>query len=250
MIVCPNCNHSNPEGATQCEACYTPLPTMKPCPNCGSSVQTDATFCGQCGYNLQPDAFIPTEDVSEDNDLETIMTPIEEEDDLGETDALEPEESVFESSQSSSMPSASATTSESIAEPISSQSPSIHSSSPTVQKSAATQLQVQVASLLHVQTQMHIELPSSVPVIHLGKPNEQVPPDVDVSGFPHSEVVSRIHADIRVEASSYYIEDMGSSNGTYINHTPLPPGNRHRLRAGDRIALGKGDLVTFIFQLS
>ncbi|MGL5881305.1 MAG: double zinc ribbon domain-containing protein, partial [Xenococcaceae cyanobacterium] len=53
MIVCPNCNHQNPEGATQCEACYAPLPTTIACPNCGASVQSDATFCGQCGFNLQ-----------------------------------------------------------------------------------------------------------------------------------------------------------------------------------------------------
>ncbi|MFM6181062.1 MAG: zinc-ribbon domain-containing protein, partial [Dolichospermum sp.] len=26
MIVCPNCNHPNPDGAVQCEACYSPLP--------------------------------------------------------------------------------------------------------------------------------------------------------------------------------------------------------------------------------
>jgi pSer/pThr/pTyr-binding forkhead associated (FHA) protein len=84
----------------------------------------------------------------------------------------------------------------------------------------------------------------------MGKPNSQIPPDIDVSGFPNSEIVSRIHADIRVEGDTYFIEDVGSSNGTYINHTPLLTGNRHRLRSGDRIALGKGDLVTFIFQLA
>jgi len=86
--------------------------------------------------------------------------------------------------------------------------------------------------------------------VHLGKPNGQIPPDIDVAGFPDSEVVSRVHADIRIEGDAYYIEDVGSSNGTYINHSPLLQGNRHRLRAGDRIALGKGDLVTFIFQFS
>lgn len=53
MIVCPNCNHQNPDGATQCEACYTPLPATAACPNCGASVQTDAAFCGQCGFNLK-----------------------------------------------------------------------------------------------------------------------------------------------------------------------------------------------------
>ncbi len=53
MIICPNCNHQNPEGAVQCEACYTPLPTLTTCPNCGAAVQTDASFCGQCGFDLR-----------------------------------------------------------------------------------------------------------------------------------------------------------------------------------------------------
>lgn len=114
----------------------------------------------------------------------------------------------------------------------------------------ATQLQIQKASLLHLQSNTTIEIPSSLDVVHFGKPNEQIPPDIDVSGFPDSEVVSRIHADIRIEGDTYYVEDTGSANGTYINHAPLQKGNRHRLRTGDRIALGKGDLVTFIFQLS
>jgi len=66
MIVCPNCNHQNPDGAVQCEACYTPLPAMMSCPNCGASVQSDASFCGQCGFNLRaagaeaPDISTPT----------------------------------------------------------------------------------------------------------------------------------------------------------------------------------------------
>jgi pSer/pThr/pTyr-binding forkhead associated (FHA) protein len=101
-----------------------------------------------------------------------------------------------------------------------------------------------------VQTDRTIELPPSLSVIHIGKPNDRIPPDIDVSGFPSSEIVSRIHADIRSEADAYYIEDVGSSNGTYINNLPLLPGNRHRLRPGDRISLGKGDLMTFLFQFS
>ncbi|MFM2314946.1 MAG: hypothetical protein RLZZ04_4222 [Cyanobacteriota bacterium] len=114
----------------------------------------------------------------------------------------------------------------------------------------ATQLQIQQASLLHLQSNTTIEIASSLDVVHFGKPNGQIPPDIDVSGFPDSEVVSRVHADIRIEGDTYYLEDTGSSNGTYVNHAPLQKGNRHRLRPGDRIALGKGDLVTFIFQLS
>lgn len=100
------------------------------------------------------------------------------------------------------------------------------------------------------QTNTLIELPQNLSVIHLGKANDRIPPDIDVAGFPNSEIVSRVHADIRVEADAYYIEDVGSSNGTYVNNLVLAPGNRHRLRAGDRIALGKGDLVSFLFQVA
>jgi pSer/pThr/pTyr-binding forkhead associated (FHA) protein len=114
----------------------------------------------------------------------------------------------------------------------------------------ATQLQVLSARLMHLQTTVELELPPGLPVIHIGKPNDRIPPDIDVSGFPDSEIVSRIHADIRVEGDAYYIEDVGSANGTYINNVPLPMGNRHRLRSGDRVALGKGDKVTFLFQQS
>jgi len=115
---------------------------------------------------------------------------------------------------------------------------------------AKTQLQVQTASLLHIRTNTVIELPSNLVVVHVGKPNDRVPPDIDVSGFPDSEVVSRIHADIRNEGDAYYLEDVGSANGTYVNNLPQRKGDRHRLRPGDRISLGKGDKVSFLFQLS
>lgn len=112
----------------------------------------------------------------------------------------------------------------------------------------ATQLQSQAAQMLHVQTQTVIPLSPGMGIVHIGKPGGAVAPDIDVSGFPDSAIVSRVHADIRLEGEGYFLEDRGSSNGTYVNHTPLLPGNRHRLRGGDRIALGKEDKVTFIFQ--
>lgn len=111
-------------------------------------------------------------------------------------------------------------------------------------------MQQVTAKLIHVQSDLLIELPQNLSVIHIGKSNDRIPPDIDVSGFPNSEIVSRIHADIRVEGDAHYVEDVGSSNGTYINNLPLLPGNRHRLRPGDRISLGKGDLMTFLFQLA
>ena len=241
MIVCPNCNHSNPEGATQCEACYTSLPTTTSCPNCSATVQTDASFCGQCGFNLRSSTATQAEST-----VATSTTP-----DLVSPEPLvQPEPLVSSPSPPISTPTIPAT----VVSPPNAAVTSGEATaplSPSLEKSAnKTQLQQQRVLLLHVQTDTLIELPQNLSVIHLGKSNDRIPPDVDVSGFPNSEIVSRIHADIRVEADAYYIEDVGSSNGTYINNKPLSTGDRHRLRAGDRIALGKGDLVTFLFQIS
>ncbi len=244
MIVCPNCNHPNPEGAQACEACYTPLPATTSCPNCGAPVQTDGRFCGQCGFNLLSST-VTTPDASVGTDFSTVP-------DLLSPDlVVEPEPLM----SSSSLPSSPAVPVTQVTKSASSAQVGVdpNQSQPAPQPlaiSSKTQLQQHKAQLLHVQTNTLIELPQNLSLIHIGKPNDRIPPDVDVAGFPNSEIVSRIHADIRIEGDAHYIEDVGSSNGTYINNMPLLPGNRHRLRVGDRISLGKGDLVTFLFQIS
>lgn len=119
---------------------------------------------------------------------------------------------------------------------------------PRTQLPQNTQLQITAAHLLHVQTNTRVELPTHLNLIRIGKPNDRIPPDIDVSGFPDSSIVSRVHADIRVEGDSYFLEDAGSANGTYVNNLPLRPGDRYRLRPGDRVCLGKEDKVSFIFQ--
>ena len=247
MIICPNCDHQNPEGAEVCEACYTPLPSMKTCPECGAAVQKDATFCGQCGYNLCPA-------VAESSTHETIFVSTHnEETAMSIPNNEKPDPSIKQEPVSGSQPIASeleATSMLPLSPPQAEEAASSHNCATPTIGSNQTQLQQQVAKLLHVQTNQSIELPQNLSAIHMGKPNDRVPPDIDVSGFPNADVVSRVHADIRVEGDGYYIEDMGSANGTYINNVSLPVGNRHRLRPGDRIALGKHDLVTFLFQLS
>ncbi len=237
MIVCPNCNHQNPDGAVQCEACYTPLPATTQCPTCGTTVQADASFCGQCGFNLKTSE-------AESQIATAVSSPVVESGagfpDLLAIDPLVSPDPLVVSP-------APISPDDPIPEPGSPVPVPIAESAPIV---STTQLQHQSGRLLHLQTNVVIELPQGLPVVHIGKPNDRIPPDVDVSGFPNSEIVSRIHADIRAESDAYYIEDVGSSNGTYINNVPLLLGNRHRLRPGDRIALGKGDKVSFLFQMS
>ncbi|QSJ18146.1 FHA domain-containing protein [Nostoc sp. UHCC 0702] len=102
--------------------------------------------------------------------------------------------------------------------------------------------------LLHVQTNTSFEFPPNSAVIRIGKPNDQSPPDLDLSNLPDVEVVSRIQAQIRLEGSNYFIEDLGSSNGTFLNQLKLEPKTLYQLKPGDRIDFGQGAKVTFIFQ--
>jgi pSer/pThr/pTyr-binding forkhead associated (FHA) protein len=103
--------------------------------------------------------------------------------------------------------------------------------------------------LFHVQTNTSFELPPNLAVIRIGKPNDQILPDIDVSNLPDTDIVSRLHAEIQVEESTYYIVDIGSSNGTFVNNAKLEPETRYPLNLGDIINLGQEEKVTFIFQL-
>ncbi len=258
MIVCPNCKHNNPEGATNCEACYTALPATKACPNCGASIQLDATFCGQCGHNLKPaeskspillpppatPAIDPPPEMANVGLPPTVLTS-------PSADILSPPPDRVEAQTAGEVPPTVANPELNM--PLVSEfmvpagSLPVEPAAATVAAPVSTQLQPSARQLLHVQTNTIIELPP-LQVVHIGKPNETIAPDLDVSSFPCAEVVSRIHANIRLEGENYYIEDVGSANGTYINHNVLAKGNRHLLQTGDRIGLGKGDLVTLIFQ--
>ncbi len=102
--------------------------------------------------------------------------------------------------------------------------------------------------LFHVQSNTSFEIPPNYPVIRIGKPNEQVPIDVDVLNLPSADIVSRVHAEIVVERNTYYLIDVGSSNGTYLNDSKLENHRRYPLSLGDRIDLGNDSKVTFIFQ--
>lgn len=65
-------------------------------------------------------------------------------------------------------------------------------------------------------------------------------PDVDLDAFDPEAKVSRRHARIIKENNRYSVEDLGSTNGTFINRgRRLIPGQRQQLNDGDEIIVGK-----------
>lgn len=57
--------------------------------------------------------------------------------------------------------------------------------------------------------------------------------------------ISRCHALITFDGNDYYIEDQGSSNGTFVNGRELEEGRKKKLSSGDVIMLAE---VTMIFE--
>jgi hypothetical protein len=66
---------------------------------------------------------------------------------------------------------------------------------------------------------------------------------IDLEGYPDGKFVSHRHAQIVKMNDQYYIEDLGSSNHTYVNDIKLAEGQSEPLKQGDTIKLGKIQLT-------
>ncbi len=86
-----------------------------------------------------------------------------------------------------------------------------------------------------------VELPAKDEVV-IGRedPISEVFPDVDLTNYGGAEGgVSRKHAVIHRSGSVYTIEDMGSTNGTYINKKKIQPHAPQAIKPGDEVRFGK-----------
>lgn len=61
-----------------------------------------------------------------------------------------------------------------------------------------------------------------------------------------NSLISRIHARFYLKEECYYIEDLNSSNGTYVNNIPISPHTMTEIHDGDYITLAR---LTYLFKL-
>lgn len=65
----------------------------------------------------------------------------------------------------------------------------------------------------------------------------------EVDGYIGTKTVSRVHARIEISEGNYYIEDLNSTNGTYLNGERLEYRQKVKLKAQDKIVFGIEEYV-------
>ena len=86
-----------------------------------------------------------------------------------------------------------------------------------------------------------LEIPAKDEVV-VGRedPISDVFPDLDLTDLGGMDKgVSRKHAVIHRSGSDYTVEDMGSTNGTYINKKKIQPHAPQTIKPGDELRFGK-----------
>ena len=86
-----------------------------------------------------------------------------------------------------------------------------------------------------------LEIPAKDDVV-IGRedPISDVFPDLDLTNYGGLDGgVSRRHAVIHRSGGGLTIEDMGSTNGTYVNRKRIQPSVPQQIRAGDEVRFGK-----------
>lgn len=84
-----------------------------------------------------------------------------------------------------------------------------------------------------------VKLPETV--IGRSHPSDPIIPDVDLFALEveDARTASRRHCRVFVKEDQFYIEDLGSMNGTLLNGEVLTPGTTYQLFDGDQIVAGR-----------
>lgn len=99
-----------------------------------------------------------------------------------------------------------------------------------------------------LETGATIPLPSASDIV-LGRSTSTpvAPPDVDLEPYGASMAgISRRHARLLRRPGGWFLEDLQSTNGTFLNENRLPPDQPVPLSHGDLIRLGRLTLVFYV----
>jgi predicted amidophosphoribosyltransferase len=210
-------------------------PAGPTCPACGEEVQPGEAFCANCGASLaQPP--IPPEPVAEAEPEAVPEPPAEVEAAPEEVTPAAPAEAVAvtcpacgsEVEAGDAFCSACGFVLQAVAEPSAAPTP------PVGAPVAGPRLIVSASGA-------EIPLPDQDEIV-VGRedPVSGIFPDVDLTPHGGEEGgVSRRHARLLKENGKYYVEDLDSTNFTFVNKQKLTPKTRQQVGEGDEIRFGR-----------
>ncbi|MCS6884774.1 MAG: FHA domain-containing serine/threonine-protein kinase [Acidobacteriota bacterium] len=76
--------------------------------------------------------------------------------------------------------------------------------------------------------------------------NRGIFPDIDLTPYDLEGKVSRRHAMIHISPQGHFLEDLGSTNGTFLNGGRMIPREKRLLRSGDQIRMGEIEMKFFV----
>ncbi|MGA7729972.1 MAG: FHA domain-containing protein [Chloroflexia bacterium] len=229
-IYCANCGMELPDGVAFCDACGTPVrgqnagAPASPASNVGGSMGAGSpngigsTSCPVCGAATLPgEAFC-------DNCGASLLSP----------SSYSPPQQVPSGTQSVGAP------------PSYSQSPISQPVAPGANFGYAPARAV-TASLVVTQPPppATLQIPNRGELI-VGRsdPQSNSYPDVDLGPYGGLDLgISRRHFRLTRNGDHFYLEDLQALNGSIVNGQRIPPYTLHPLRSGDRITLGKMELI-------
>lgn len=184
---------------------------MKHCPNCGKQNSDSARFCEECGSRF---ASAPAE-IHETR--EPVSRPI-------------------------SSPGFRASSVTSVGIPPVGEANGSKQDAPPIEPSPAAPSGVHSVLLIERGGGASTEFPLSNEESQIGRwdADNGIFPDVDLDAFDADAKVSRRHARIIHKDGIHMVEDLGSTNGTFVNRgRRLLPGSPQTLNDGDEIIVGK-----------
>lgn len=79
--------------------------------------------------------------------------------------------------------------------------------------------------------------------IVIGRAYKDAKPDIDLGPYGGSQAgVSRLHSRLMRQGDDWSVEDLGSTNGTFVNGTKVAPHQKKRVKSGDIIRCGQIEL--------
>lgn len=248
---CKGCGYFNLIGATFCENCglalekdfeiagdrlppHLPAGADMQCTFCGYAVHPGERFCDQCGVELTFEAPLSQQGFSSQSDAfdEPVVgmdfqkvTPMEVCPNCGITN---PPASVFCDGCGFQFPPDGGPAAARVT----------HPSDDFQEEQTGVYV---TGKLLLFPTGTEIKLPLGKTELLLGRsdPVRGIFPDVDLSDYGgDSGGVSRRHARLSCASTSLFIEDLNSTNFTFLNQQRLEPNQRYAVSDGDEIRLG------------